>query len=116
MTFMALLRTISKHNLRVGLATVRQSAIAAQAAGVTYPDPHRSIVMVRMKNKVIQFPHPPPGQAELPSDEQVIIFTFGDQRVAVRYTVTEVNRKPAEVIPIPKTHARKGGNARRRQE
>jgi hypothetical protein len=60
--------------------------------------------MVPMKNKVTQFPQPS-GRAEVPIDEKVIIYTFGDRRFAVQWIVTEVNPQPAEVIPIQKTGA-----------
>lgn len=62
--------------------------------------------MVRMKNKVIQFPQPG-SHAELPSDEPMVIFSLGDQRFVVQDTVTEPRRQPAEVIPLQKRSRRK---------
>jgi len=64
-----------------------------------------------MKNKVLQFPQLP-SPAEVPKDEPVI-FTFGEQRFAVQWIVSEVNRKPAEVIPMRKRRQRQGSKTKR---
>ena len=70
--------------------------------------------MVRMKNKVMQFPQPP-GPAKVPG-EPLIILSLGPKRVAVQWTVTELRDEPAEVIPIQKRSLRKDGNVKRRSE
>ena len=69
--------------------------------------------MVGMKNKVVQFPQPP-SQAELPIDEPMVIFSLGDQRFLVQYTVTELRRQPAEVILLKRSQ-RKRTDAHRRE-
>ena len=71
--------------------------------------------MVHMKNKVMRFPQPP-GQAAVPTDNPLIIFSLGDKRVAVQWTVTELRVEPAEVIPIQKRRQRIDGNAKPRSE
>jgi hypothetical protein len=69
-----------------------------------------------MKNNVTQFPQPP-GPAEIPVDKPIVIFSLGDQRFALQWTVTQVNRKPAEVIPIQERRPRKrDANGKRRPE
>jgi len=65
--------------------------------------------MVRMKNKVVQFPQPP-RHAELPIDEPMVIFSLGDQRFLVQHNVTELRRQPAEVILLKKRSRRKRTN------
>jgi len=49
--------------------------------------------MVPMKNKVMQFPQPPPGQAEALRDEPLVIFSLDEQRFSIQWTITEVKRK-----------------------
>jgi hypothetical protein len=56
--------------------------------------------MVRMKNKVTRFPQPRHGATEVPSDDPMILFSLGDQRFAIQWTVTELCAKPAEVISM----------------
>jgi hypothetical protein len=68
--------------------------------------------MVPMKNKVTQFPQPSRGKPEVPIDKPQIIFSLGDQRFAVQYTVMQVHRKQAEVIPIQKRRNRKSAERR----
>jgi hypothetical protein len=63
--------------------------------------------MVRMKNKVTQFPQPRHAATEMPSDDAMILFTLGEQRFAIQWTVTEVSGKPAEVISMQKQRRRK---------
>jgi hypothetical protein len=58
--------------------------------------------MVPMKNKVMRFPHPRQGAAEVPSDDQMILFSILDRRFAIQWTVTELSVKPAEVIAMQK--------------
>ena len=74
-------------------------------------------VTVLMKNKVIQFPQPGPGQAGTLGD-RLVILSFGEQRFAVQFhcSVTEVNRTPAEVLPIQTRRQRKGAKAKRKPE
>jgi hypothetical protein len=67
--------------------------------------------MVPMKNKVLQVPQPP-GQAEVPSDEPSIIFSLGDRCFAIQWVWTEVNRRPAVVIPIQKRRQRRRQRSR----
>jgi hypothetical protein len=67
----------------------------------------RGIVMVPMKNKVTRFPQPRQGAAEVPSDDQMILFSMLDRRFAIQWTVTELSAKPAEVIPMQKRRRRK---------
>jgi hypothetical protein len=45
---------------------------------------------------------------EIPNDEPLIIFSLGEQRFAIQWTVAEVKGKPAEVIPIQKRRKGKG--------
>ena len=71
--------------------------------------------MVHMKNKVMRFPQPP-GQSAFPTDDPLIIFSLGDKRVAVQWTVTELRVEPAEVIPIQKRRQLIDGNAKPRSE
>jgi hypothetical protein len=59
-----------------------------------------------MKNKVTQFPQRP-GPDEIAIDEPLIIFSLGDRRFTIQWTVAEVKSKPAEVIPIQKRRLRK---------
>jgi hypothetical protein len=63
--------------------------------------------MVRMKNKVTRFPQPRHAATEVPSDDPMILFSLGDQRFAIQWTVTEVSAKPAEVISMQKQRRRK---------
>jgi hypothetical protein len=63
--------------------------------------------MVRMKNKVTEFPQPRHAATEVPTDDPMIIFTLGDQRFAIQWIVTEVSGKPAEVISMQKQRRRK---------
>jgi len=65
-----------------------------------------------MKNKVTKFPQPSPGPTDVNVDEP-LIFSLGDQRFAVQYTVVEVKCKPAEVIPFSEIRQRKGGKCKR---
>ncbi len=71
--------------------------------------------MVHMKNNVMQFPQRS-GQAQVPIDEPLIIFSLGDQRVAIQWAVTHLRAEPAEVIPIKQRRQHKDGNAKRRSE
>jgi hypothetical protein len=67
-----------------------------------------------MKPKVMPFPQTP-GPAKVPG-EPLIIFGLGRKRVAIQWTVTELQAEPAEVIPIPKRRQRKDSNAQRRSK
>src|ERR1700681_3400503 len=80
-------------------------------ASVT-PVAHRGIVMVRMKNKVMRFPQPRHAATEVPSDDAMILFSLGDRRFAIQWTVTEVSAKPAKVISMQKQRRRTGRAAR----
>jgi hypothetical protein len=64
-----------------------------------------------MKNKVTPFPHRP-GPNEISIDEPLIIFSLGERRFAIQWTVAEVKSKPAEVIPIQNRQLGKGPNAK----
>ena len=66
----------------------------------------RGIVMVHMKNKVMLFPQPRQGATEVPSDSMTL-FSRGNRRFAIQWTVTELVAKPAEVISMQKLHRRK---------
>jgi hypothetical protein len=68
--------------------------------------PRRGIVMVRMKNNVTEFPQPRHAATEVPSDDPMILFSLGDRRFAIQWTVIEVSRKPAEVISMQKQRRR----------
>ena len=63
--------------------------------------------MVRMKNKVTQFPQPRHTATEVPGDDAMILLTLGEQRFFIQWTVTEVGGKPAEVISMQKQRRRK---------
>ena len=63
--------------------------------------------MVRMKNKVTEFPQPRHTATEVPANDPMILFTLGDRRFAIQWTVTEVRSKPAEVISMQKRSGRK---------
>ena len=62
--------------------------------------------MVPMKNKVMRSPQPRQGAAEVPSDDQMILFSMLDRRFAIQWTVTELRSKPAEVISMQKQRRR----------
>ena len=64
-------------------------------ARVTAGGPLRGIVMVPMKNKVMRFPQPRHGATEVPSGDSMILFSLGDRRFAIQWTVTELSAKPA---------------------
>jgi hypothetical protein len=63
--------------------------------------------MVPMKNKVTRFPQPRQGAMEVPSDDSMILFSLGDRRFAIQWTVTELSAKLAEVIPMQKRRRKK---------
>ena len=63
--------------------------------------------MVRMKSKVTQFPQPRHAATEVPSDDPMILFSLGERRFAIQWTVTELRSKPAEVISMQKQRQRK---------
>ena len=63
--------------------------------------------MVPMKNKVTQFPQPRHAATEVPGHDPMILFTLGERRFAIQWTVTEVRSKSAEVISLPKPRRRK---------
>ena len=63
--------------------------------------------MVPMKNKVTQFPQPRRAATEVPSDDAMILFSLGERRFAIQWTVTELSAKPAEVISMQKQRRRK---------
>jgi hypothetical protein len=56
--------------------------------------------MVPMKNKVTEFPQPRHVATEVPSDDAMILFTLGERRFFIQWTVTDVSGKPAEVISM----------------
>jgi hypothetical protein len=55
-----------------------------------------------MPNKVREFPQPKNRSAKMPADEPMVLFALGDQRFPIQWILTQVNRKPAQVIPIQK--------------
>ena len=63
--------------------------------------------MVPMKNKVTEFPQPRHAATEVPSDDPMILFSLGERRFAIQWTVTEVRSKSAEVISLRKQRRRK---------
>jgi len=69
-----------------------------------------------MKNNIVQFPQPSPGQTQVNVDEPMIIFSLGDQRFAVQFTVAEVKGKPAKVVPIREIRRRKRGERQDRSQ
>jgi hypothetical protein len=52
-----------------------------------------------MSKTVTPFLRPSPLKAETPIDGR-IIFEVGADRFAIDYAITELNQKPAQVIPI----------------
>ena len=54
-----------------------------------------------MSNKVTSFRSRPSLKAETPIDGR-IVFEVGPDRFAIDYAITELNQKPAQVIPILK--------------
>jgi hypothetical protein len=54
-----------------------------------------------MSNKVTPFQRPSPLKAEAPIDGR-IVFEVGRDRFAIDYAITELNQKPAQVIPMPR--------------
>ena len=52
-----------------------------------------------MSKKVTPFRRPSPIKAETPIDGR-IVFEIGPDRCAIYYAITELNQKPAQVIPI----------------
>jgi len=63
--------------------------------------------MVPMKTKVMRFPQPRHAATEVPSDDAMILFSLGERRFAIQWTVTELRSKPPEVISMQKQHRRK---------
>jgi hypothetical protein len=53
-----------------------------------------------MTNKVREFRKPVNGLAKSPIKEPRVVFSFAGRRFAIEWIVTELNRHPAEVIPI----------------
>jgi hypothetical protein len=82
---------------------------------LSLPRPGRRYSRVHMKNKVMQFPQRP-GHTAVRADEPLVIFSLGDKRVAIQWTVTELRARPAEVIPIQKRRQPKDDNSKRRSE
>jgi hypothetical protein len=64
--------------------------------------------------KVMLFP-PRPSLVKVPG-EPLIIFSLGRKRVAIQWTVTELQAEPAEVIPIQKRRPRKAATPTRSSE
>jgi hypothetical protein len=64
-----------------------------------------------MKNKVTPFPQPP--QLHVPTEQPMILFTLGEQRFAIQWTVTTLRAEPAEVISIQKQPRDRGARTRR---
>jgi hypothetical protein len=60
-----------------------------------------------MKKQLLPFP--PPRDVE--SDQPSTIFSLGDQRFAIQFSVTEVKRQPAQVVPIQKRRSGKPAKA-----
>jgi hypothetical protein len=71
--------------------------------------------MVPMKTKVTPFPQRP-GPDAVPIDEPLIIFSLGPQRFAIQWTVTELKRRAAEVIPIQKDAPANSANVKPRSK
>jgi hypothetical protein len=53
-----------------------------------------------MTNKVREFRKPANVPAKLPTYEPRVLFSFAGRRFAIEWIITELNRNPAEVIPI----------------
>jgi hypothetical protein len=70
--------------------------------------------VVRMKNKVMQFPQRP-ALVKVPG-EPLIIFGLGRKRVAIQWTVTELRVEPAEVIPIQERRRPKDSHSKPKAE
>jgi hypothetical protein len=66
-----------------------------------------------MTNKVREFPKPVTGP--LPINEPIVLFSLGGRRFAIEWIVTELNPKPAEVVPIwhPRKTAKRARSAQR---
>jgi hypothetical protein len=56
--------------------------------------------MVRMKNKVTELPQPRHTATEVLGGDAMILFTLGERRFFIQWTVTDVSGKPAEVISM----------------
>jgi hypothetical protein len=110
MTFMALLRRISKNNRTRVSKKVGDSNVKCYCGQRSVT---QGIVMVPMKNKVLQFPKPSSTQTDARIDEPHIVFSLGDVRLALQYNLIPVNYKPAEVISISKRSPRKVGKPTR---
>jgi hypothetical protein len=63
--------------------------------------------MVPMKNNVMRFPQPRHGAPEVPRDDTMTLFSMGGRRFAIRWIVTELAARPAEVISMQKQGRRK---------
>jgi hypothetical protein len=53
-----------------------------------------------MTNKVTEFRRLVDGPAKSPIKEPVVMFSFAGRRFAIEWVVTELDPRPAEVIPI----------------
>jgi hypothetical protein len=63
--------------------------------------------MVPMKNNVLRFPHQRNCAPEVPRDDTVILLSLEGRRFAIRWIVTELATRPAEVISMQKQRRRK---------
>jgi len=68
-----------------------------------------------MSKKVTPFRRPSPLKAETPIDGR-IVFEVGADRFAIDYAITELNQKPAQVIPIQRKGQGKRAPPRRRTQ
>ena len=68
-----------------------------------------------MPNKVTPFRRPSRLKAETPINGR-IVFEVGADRFAIDYAITELNQKPAPVIPIQRKGQGKGAPPRRRTQ
>ena len=69
-------------------------------------------VACAMSKKVTPFRRPSPMKAETPIDGR-IVFEIGPDRFAIDYAITELNQKPAQVIPIQRKATAKATPPRR---
>ena len=68
-----------------------------------------------MSNRLTPIRRPSPPRAETPIDGR-IVFEVGPDRFAIDYAITELNQKPAQVIPIQRKALAKATPPRRRTQ
>jgi hypothetical protein len=72
--------------------------------------------MVPMKKKVLQFPKPSASQSDAAIDEPHIVFSLGEVRLALQYSLIQINSKAAEAISIHNRSKRTTARSKRKSQ